>query len=974
MELTGGFTVTGPSFASTTPGAATGSFPVVVYNNSQRTGTVTVSNDTPITPDTTLYSIGQSFALPAPGQSTVVNILFEVIGYTIRRSTQYFNIGFTLSAQPDGVSVGQSLVIALHDASTDLESIFADVPVGYGLTRSAQVTDLVWACLVDGDRDFGGDIHNTGNVPILIKIATNIPDNRNNAVKVLPGTVLDISDKQVEPDQKAWVTSAIETEGNVPYTPGMFNMGSVSVVRQSIATPTQEQYQTIAEAEAQNIPNYITDIIVLSYSSATKPYPANYKAVNAQPAHAGWFQDAGGRYWENQSPILYAEMFGAIGDGATNNDVALKNFSDTVLATHRPGRIGPGGFIITGEWSIGYNTNTGPDPYGGQEISGVGPGFYGGSVGTEIVCTGTGHRSVIAIQSSVSRYFKLSNLSVRSATVDGCTYGVCWPNTIFSQHRIDWVYVKDTQNGFAILQTTGGNGEFILFNYAGADNIKTDFFVMSASGAAGQSFGHKFFSAVCSFRALNNQSGGPITGTRQSFFNLGYNGQGYSLMADGFDGTFGPIDTTALVNYYNDIPPCVVLRNNGIGNVASFANGRIEHATALMEVVSPTTINASPTIVFDSLILDGMYCSEVNPIFDLAISNDNTEYIVRGCTFNGSVVAAASYPISRAVAVAGPYATARLRLESCFFTGFKNGFEKVWNYNSYLTMKDCRVNLLNSDQSVKGQPLYSINSEIVPPNDMQKVRGRSFLSDNPNQSQGVPDNELIKPYLNGVLGAGVVPPAPWSIYGASGTVEVARYPDSQVGNFTRSESAFLLKLPANTGISQTLSGGFPAYYNNIVYQCMGLFYGGDNNTVLEFRIVNSSSGIVYDSFGLNPQATYTGPVCITLTGSDNQGAAGNYKLEIYNNSPAECGLLLFWQLMSRKDSPVWVDAPTVKVNNSYWQGFSGPEVSIHKGGVFTAPIRSDAARPASAPGMVYVSSTTGKLCYCKEDGVTWVEL
>lgn len=82
---------------------------------------------------------------------------------------------------------------------------------------------------------------------------------------------------------------------------------------------------SVAQAIATNIPAVISLVIVGGYNEAGDGGAAYYKRVALLPTHPGYFQDQTGAYFEICSNPLNAEMFGAVGDGLTDDSDAFNN-------------------------------------------------------------------------------------------------------------------------------------------------------------------------------------------------------------------------------------------------------------------------------------------------------------------------------------------------------------------------------------------------------------------------------------------------------------------------------------------------------------------------------------------------------------------------------------------------------------------------------------------------------------------------
>lgn len=97
--------------------------------------------------------------------------------------------------------------------------------------------------------------------------------------------------------------------------------------RPSTDTTTQT-FDTIILAQAAEIPDTITAAFVLGYYDLGDGGGALYRRVVAQPSHAGKFQSADGSWWEISTTSPTIRMFGARGNGATNDSVQVQGAVD----------------------------------------------------------------------------------------------------------------------------------------------------------------------------------------------------------------------------------------------------------------------------------------------------------------------------------------------------------------------------------------------------------------------------------------------------------------------------------------------------------------------------------------------------------------------------------------------------------------------------------------------------------------------
>lgn len=106
-------------------------------------------------------------------------------------------------------------------------------------------------------------------------------------------------------------------------------------------------FPTRAAAIAANISAALqaTGIRLLGYTSAGDGGAALYRSRLANPGHAGAFQSADGAWWEIATFPLTLEMFGAVGDGATDDGAAINNASAAAVTMGRPELCGTAGKV-----------------------------------------------------------------------------------------------------------------------------------------------------------------------------------------------------------------------------------------------------------------------------------------------------------------------------------------------------------------------------------------------------------------------------------------------------------------------------------------------------------------------------------------------------------------------------------------------------------------------------------------------------
>lgn len=163
-----------------------------------------------------------------------------------------------------------------------------------------------------------------------------------------------------------------------------------------------------------NIPASVSHIRTAGYSAPGDGGGALYKRVAAEPAHVGKVQSADGAWWEMAEPIPNARMFGAKGDGTTDDTVAVKDLFNLTL-----------GELTSGQYKV---TSTIPvNSYASFKISGV---LVAGSSsltvmsmvdtvrtsidGLKIVGTGKADGTGVGLLLGSPKQCKISNFDIRN--------------------------------------------------------------------------------------------------------------------------------------------------------------------------------------------------------------------------------------------------------------------------------------------------------------------------------------------------------------------------------------------------------------------------------------------------------------------------------------------------------------------------------------------------------------------------------
>ncbi|GGB10248.1 hypothetical protein GCM10011491_42760 [Brucella endophytica] len=91
-------------------------------------------------------------------------------------------------------------------------------------------------------------------------------------------------------------------------------------------------YRSKAEVEAATIPISVDFIQLVGYYAAGDGGGALYKRVTSEPSHAGKIQSADGSWWELADQDLRVEIFGAKGDGLTDDADAIETATNYAAA------------------------------------------------------------------------------------------------------------------------------------------------------------------------------------------------------------------------------------------------------------------------------------------------------------------------------------------------------------------------------------------------------------------------------------------------------------------------------------------------------------------------------------------------------------------------------------------------------------------------------------------------------------------
>jgi hypothetical protein len=153
-----------------------------------------------------------------------------------------------------------------------------------------------------------------------------------------------------------------------------------------------------AALEAATVPAGIPLLFLRSYAVAGDGGAANYKRVASEPMHAGKIQSADGAWWEIAEPVHNVRMFGATGDGSTDDTTAINNAVEAA-ALRSVGRVHiPAGVYIISS-GIGGESNL---------------SLTGDGIGSTTI-----KRAASTAAFNMTSWSLLSNFSIRDLTFDG---------------------------------------------------------------------------------------------------------------------------------------------------------------------------------------------------------------------------------------------------------------------------------------------------------------------------------------------------------------------------------------------------------------------------------------------------------------------------------------------------------------------------------------------------------------------------
>lgn len=123
--------------------------------------------------------------------------------------------------------------------------------------------------------------------------------------------------------------------------------------------PDHGKFETLHAASLDNIALGVTGVTTLGYTEAGDGGGALYKRVGTEPGHPGKFQSADGAWWELASTTVTPQMFGAKGDGVTNDTDAFNAVAEYINAMSGGTVFIPRGLYIVGKQEFAGETGLG---------------------------------------------------------------------------------------------------------------------------------------------------------------------------------------------------------------------------------------------------------------------------------------------------------------------------------------------------------------------------------------------------------------------------------------------------------------------------------------------------------------------------------------------------------------------------------------------------------------------------------------
>lgn len=225
---------------------------------------------------------------------------------------------------------------------------------------------------------------------------------------------------KVTPDENSATATGVTSLGGMT---GSIACGSGLTCTGNIISVTSEvenlvYFDTKALAASATINPAVTKVITLGYSSVNDRGGASYIRTASAGAASYKFQSADGQWWTLFNTEVTPEMFGAVGDGATDNTIALQSLS-TWITTLRPNAQ-----VVFQSNSTYYIWTTSPVSSGAiifdlSNTSGVTFDMNGANITTPATSF-TGVGTLFYLRDN-NNYMKLHNIDYRQTAVGNVT-------------------------------------------------------------------------------------------------------------------------------------------------------------------------------------------------------------------------------------------------------------------------------------------------------------------------------------------------------------------------------------------------------------------------------------------------------------------------------------------------------------------------------------------------------------------------
>ena len=115
--------------------------------------------------------------------------------------------------------------------------------------------------------------------------------------------------------------------------------GATGPTGPSVSTNGVVWYSTRTSAQAATISGSVNYVVTFAYATTGDGGGAVYKRVGSMPTFPGYFQSADGAYWQISDYEITPQMFGAAGDGSTDDATALTNWFAAICGLKVSGRL-----------------------------------------------------------------------------------------------------------------------------------------------------------------------------------------------------------------------------------------------------------------------------------------------------------------------------------------------------------------------------------------------------------------------------------------------------------------------------------------------------------------------------------------------------------------------------------------------------------------------------------------------------------